>query len=143
MSWQPMQPARVIIRPELRAAADAHPRLAAELDRIKEIWRNNTYIVIVERSPLGFVTSLSIRRDDREAIHDWRDFQQIKNDIAGSETEAVELYPAESRLVDSANQYWLWVLPPGVQLPLGFAQRLVDDENTATVPGARQRAFSD
>jgi len=29
--------------------------------------------------------------------------------IVGEEHEAFEVYPAESRLVDTANQYHLWV----------------------------------
>jgi hypothetical protein len=29
------------------------------------------------------------------------------------------LYPAESRLMDNANQYHLWAAPPGVQWPIG------------------------
>lgn len=53
-------------------------------------------------------TYLSIKRLDREPINDWRAMQKIKNSIVGPEWEAVEIYPAESRLVDTANQYHLW-----------------------------------
>lgn len=63
---------------------------------------------------------LSIKRLDKEPIHDWRDLQRIKNEIAGPESEAVEIYPAESRLVDTANQYHLWCFPPGMKIPFGF-----------------------
>jgi hypothetical protein len=55
---------------------------------------------------------LSIKRHDRRPIRDWRAFQRIKNELAGAEREAVELYPAERRLHDAANQYHLWVAPP-------------------------------
>jgi hypothetical protein len=44
-------------------------------------------------------------RLDGQAIHDWRELQRIKNEIVGDEIEAVELYPAESRLLDTANWY--------------------------------------
>jgi hypothetical protein len=37
-------------------------------------------------------------------IHNWRHLQQIKNDICGEESEALELYPAMSRIVDTVNQ---------------------------------------
>ena len=82
---------------------------------------------------------LSIKRVDGAACHDWRDFQRIKNELAGPEAEAVELYPAESRLVDGANQYHLFVLLKG-QWPVGFRQRLVaeDSEN-----GVTQRPWGD
>lgn len=53
-------------------------------------------------------TYLSIKRRDREPISDWRAMQKIKNAIVGDEWEAVEIYPAESRLVDTANQYHLF-----------------------------------
>ena len=53
-------------------------------------------------------TYLSIRRQDREPIGDWRTKHLIKNALLGEEWEAVEIYPRESRLVDSSNQYHLF-----------------------------------
>ena len=68
---------------------------------------------------------LSIKTIDKEPIHDWRDLQQIKNELCGKDREALEIYPAESRLVDTANQYHLWVIPKDAQIPFGFTQREV------------------
>jgi len=34
--------------------------------------------------------------------------------------EAVELYPRESRLIDTANEYHLFVLPVGELVPFGW-----------------------
>jgi hypothetical protein len=82
--------------------------------------------------------SLSIKRRDRSPLHDWRDLQRIKNEVIGLEREAVELYPAESRLVDTANQYWLWVLPDGDALPVGFDFRAVTEDSFR---GSVQRPF--
>lgn len=74
---------------------------------------------------------LSIKRIDKGPLHDWRHLQEIKNMIVGPEHEGVELYPAESRLTDTANQYHLWVLrSPEVRFPFGFDRRLVQDEPT-------------
>jgi len=81
---------------------------------------------------------LSIKRIDKAALHDWRHLQEIKNMIVGPEHEAVELYPAESRLTDTANQYHLWVLrSPTLRFPFGFDQRVI--QNEAVVGNSRQR----
>jgi hypothetical protein len=80
---------------------------------------------------------LSIKRIDKQPIHDWRDLQQIKNELIGPECEAMEIYPAESRLVDTANQFHLWCfIDPEVRLPVGFPARYVNDDS---VGGAHQR----
>lgn len=74
---------------------------------------------------------------DREPIHDWRELQDVKNALVGTEGEAVELYPAESRLVDTANQYHLFALAErGQRFPFGFRERLVGDKS---VGASRQR----
>jgi hypothetical protein len=53
-------------------------------------------------------------------VHDWRHFQLIKDQLAGPEIEAFELYPARARLMDTANQYYVYCLPPGHILPVGY-----------------------
>lgn len=108
----------------------------AEITRMRSgsiVAKNSIYQVMMfrvdaEGLPGGFVLHLSIRRNDRRrpGAERWRDFQRIKNELCGPETEGVELYPAESRLVDAADQYHLWVLPLGVKFPFGFSQRDVD-----------------
>ncbi len=62
---------------------------------------------------------LSIQNTDGSARHDWRELQQIKNEVVGQENEAIELYPAESR------KRGLWqCVPPvrrqvaGLQVPV-------------------------
>jgi hypothetical protein len=77
------------------------------------LFHNNRYHVFVRRvrNPQDGgpdIIHLSIRDNERTAKHDWRDFQRIKNEIVGPEYELVELYPRESHLVDSSNQYHLW-----------------------------------
>ena len=69
---------------------------------------------------------LSFKVHDKQAHHDWRDIQRLKNEICGAECDAVEIYPAESKLVDSANQYHLFVFKD-YKLPFGFQERLVGD----------------
>lgn len=92
------------------------------------IYCNDTYRV--EMNDAGPFVHLDIRRHDHEPCNNWHDFQKIKNELVGPEFEAVELFPAESRLVDTANQYHLWVhKDAGFRFPLGFGQRLVYDAN--------------
>jgi hypothetical protein len=87
----------------------------------------------------GSMLHLNIRRRDGGMFKDWRHFQEIKNQIAGPECEAVEIYPAESRKVDTTNKWHLWVLPPGVKLDLGWGERDVSYAENRDVPGMRQR----
>lgn len=89
-----------------------------------EIWSNETYEVMVHREDHGGV-HLSIKRYDRAAVHNWRHFQQMKNEICGEFREAIELYPSEARVADNANQYHLFVLPEGVEVPIGFPSGMV------------------
>ena len=100
----------------------------------QECWENNLYRAQVHPTPSlskgenpWNVTEVSITRVDQEAIHDWRHFQYIKNDIFGEDRAAVELYPVEARLMDTANTYWLYVLPEGKIFPFGLTGRHVND----------------
>lgn len=87
----------------------------------------------------GAMLHLNIRRRDGGMFKDWRHFQQIKNEIAGEECEAVEIYPAESRKVDTSNKWHLWVLPFGARIDLGWGERDVSYDQVRDVPGLRQR----
>jgi hypothetical protein len=115
-----------------------------EVQRTKEtsVYLSDTYQVNVREVNVPafglFMTHVSIKRRDKQAFHDWREMQQIKNAICGPEREAVELYPAESRLVDTSNQYHLWVLPEGTTFPFGYRERLICTESGQ---GAVQRPF--
>lgn len=86
---------------------------------------------------------LSIRHNDRKAIHDWRHFQRIKNELTGVEREGIEIYPRESRMVDEANTYHLWILDAKDSVPFGFNERRVGDSEQAESIGAGQRDFEE
>lgn len=114
----------------------------------QRLWKSRDYVVTMHESDQAGLW-LSIRDlDSTTAVHDWRVLQSIKNALAGPEWEAVELYPAESRLVDQANQYHLWCFPE--QLPFGFQERVVmtakeNDRAQALLDtglSGRQRPFS-
>jgi hypothetical protein len=52
----------------------------------------------------------------------------------------MELHPAESRLMDTSNQYHLWALPPGHRFPWGYTGRSVSERSFR---GSVQRPFPD
>ena len=104
------------------------------------VWRNSRYQVVVRNcgdaaSPA--IVWLSIKRHDGHPARDWRDLQRTKNELVGTEVEALELFPAESRLVDNANQTHVWCFP-GFRFPFGFQARLVSEGTQ----GVTQRPFS-
>jgi hypothetical protein len=109
-------------------------KLLRKQDAEANFYLNSTYQVDMRKiGPIANwpeVTWLSIKRRDRApvGVERFRDFQEIKNQLIGPEAEAVELYPAESRLVDTCNQYHLWVVS-GVFFPFGFSQREVSYVN--------------
>lgn len=114
-----------------------------------ELWINEMYAVEVDRKPLVSkdfydMIHLSIKRIDRAPIHDWRDLQEIKNELVGEMNEAVELYPAEDRVVDTSNQYHLWVfVDPEIRFPFGWTSGMRGTPEQATILGAVQRPMED
>ena len=86
---------------------------------------------------------LSIKRKDKEPCKDWRDFMDIKNQLVGEEHEAVELYPAKQRVVDTANQFHLWCFKnPKRFFPFGFTNGCQMDKEAETKFGnSKQRKF--
>ena len=105
----------------------------------QETYSNDLYLVQINREANhGFgekslpdgMFEMTIRRKDREAGMDWRHVQQMKNQIVGEENEMVEMFPAESRLRDSANQYWYYGFNNDqVRFPFGMFGRVVNDGN--------------
>ena len=85
---------------------------------------------------------LSIKRKDKNWIRDWRELQKIKNMIAGEEREGCEIFPSESRLVDTSNQFHIFVLPEGEKFPFGYRDRLVvEGHKGGWGKGSSQRPF--
>ena len=95
------------------------------------IYENNLYHVEIAHGH-PFI-HLDISRRDGGPCKNWRHFQQIKNELVGPEHEAMELFPAESRLVDAGNEYHLWVhAVPTQRFPVGFDRRFVLDDRAGS-----------
>lgn len=138
MAWQPL--VKLWDRSE---GATGNSQFVVNPDVTKDtnqIWHNDTYQVLVRFCyPKGWdepggdkrpvVRHLSIHRHDRHAVHDWRHLQQIKNEVVGEDAYGMELYPPEARLVDTANEYHLWVWPPGFDFGFGLSEGLVSDDD--------------
>lgn len=127
--WTPLRPA--VPTKESRERIKRALGLSDEELGLGELYVNSRYQVMVRRQPAKEAAApdlvhLSIKRRDNEPARDWRDLQRIKNELLGQEVEAVELYPAESRRVDTANQYHLWAIDdPTFRWPFGFGERFV------------------
>lgn len=136
-NWQTMRPVRQLF----------HQGVPIEMPEGEEWFQNDKYIGSLrkqehpqEDGDILVMLHISFRRHDRGVQRDWRDTQRIKNDLVGEEQEMVEMYPAESRVVDTANQFHLWGVK-GVPLPFGFPAGLRIDADETPIPGAKQRAF--
>jgi hypothetical protein len=88
-------------------------------------WGNSMVTVHVQHHANH--AQISYHRHDRAPIHDWRIGQRIKNEVLGPEWEAIEIYPAESRLVDTSNEYHLFAI--NGPLPFGFDYRDVNTQD--------------
>ena len=128
-----------------------------------ELYLNDTYQVSVSRTAVPNadfweklevkIVHLSIKRIDRDVIHDWRELQRIKNELMGEEYMGVEVYPFEENLRDGANQFHIWVFTDlngdPLFIPIGWQGRVVanDGEHSSAynvfgrVP--KQRAFEE
>lgn len=98
----------------------------------ERVFKNSKYQVSValpfkcDRPGWGMVSHVSVIPLDGQPSRSWADMQEIKNVLFGHEYEAVEIYPAESRLVDCGANYHLWVfVEAGFQIPFGWKERKV------------------
>lgn len=112
-----------------------------ESSRPHVVMRNSIYQVSIwyaRHEAYGEYAHLSIKTHDRQARHDWRELQRIKNELFHEEAWAIEMYPPESVVVDTSNQYHLYVFNSYRFDGLGFTERLVTEAETHNT---KQRPF--
>ena len=153
--WLPF--AQRDVRELIASKPEADRAMAEKAFAGARVFVNNIYSVIARPVQTGFghMMQLSVERLDQEPARDWRELQRIKNELLGPEGEAVELYPAESRLVDCNNVTYLYCLMHAADadgkpqrdadgnwvfahFPFGYPTRLVSEDVPA---GKKQRRW--
>lgn len=98
---------------EDRSYLNDHP--SAPRDLIQAfVGKAHSVQVFEHESMHGVVWQLLFRRHDGGSQFGWTELQRMKNELVGEDAVAIEIFPAESEVVDQANCRHLWVLAPGV-----------------------------
>lgn len=127
---------------EIEVDALKEPTRMSEIANFQLKLTNSRYIVLVRRWNDDMMW-LSIRNHRNNCDRDWRDFQRIKNELCGTKCDAIEIYPSEDKLVDTSNQFHLWVFQPSFDMPIGYQKRdvLTPEQLAIEMPKACQRPF--
>ena len=73
---------------------------------------------------IGAVMQVNIRRHGDLEELTWRELQDIKNEVFGSHTQAVEVFPEASEEWNPlAKVRVLWIMPTGWRLPFGLSMQ--------------------
>lgn len=130
------EPASVPVGPITRKAAYrwADGTLGTEIDiGPYQVALRPDWLGAEPKSTRAAFAMLQICRADGGSVVDWRHLQEIKNAVLGENWEAVEIYPAESRLKDTSNARYLWASSSA--LPFGLpGGRFVLDAHEAIAP---------
>lgn len=138
-------------RKEYPSAADEppsvplEPLVLEETNEFGENWWSSQYQVVrrvypddpVFGSRRGMIY-LGISNYDQTSRHDWRHFQEIKNQLAGPDWEAIEIYPAEDRLMDPSNLFMLFCFKVRIKAGSTGARRVLDSDQAPSP----QRGFA-
>ena len=89
--------------------------------------------------PDGDMLHFDCRPVDGSNRHEWYELQRIKDGVLGEQCEAVELYPAESDVVDDVKAveglageggiFHLWAKKDGAQFDFGFRGGILRGSN--------------
>lgn len=79
------------------------------------VYRNKVFSVLVRDAGHAVHMAVSSLSGERPS---WHEMQRIKDELAGNDATAVEVYPPKSEIVDGADMFHIWVLPE--RLPFGL-----------------------
>lgn len=85
---------------------------------IGEAYTNYLYAALVRHLEGGRI-HLAIRTPSN-LEPPWRDMQRIKNELFGEDRFAIQIYPAQSHLIDDADMYHLWIMEEGYHPGFGL-----------------------
>lgn len=94
---------------------------SSQMDRYWESNDGYTVSSRLIRTEWGVVEHVAISRmsGDKKDLP-WAVKQQIKNELFGRQSLAIEVFPAHKHLIDATDVYHLWVMPKGFMLPFGL-----------------------
>ena len=83
---------------------------------VRVVFRNDVFAVLT-RLAFGGVVHFAV--SSLTGIRpSWHEMQRIKDELAGPEKTAVEVYPPKDEIVDGSDMFHIWVLPG--KLPFGL-----------------------
>lgn len=98
---------KVIKSDEWGSWSDVHSNVFAhKFENGVKFFNNDIYSVQIFNDNGQIVAG--IRRHDESSNIPWSHKQRIKNELFGTESTFVEVFPPASELVDQANLFWLW-----------------------------------
>ena len=105
------------------------PELLMMDEQPAQVWRSSRYLVLIYLTDDPNVQRVGVLRSDGigkdgdwlDGIT-WDDLQAVKAAIGRQESFAIEVFPPQSEVVNTANIRWLWVFrtPPAIAAVCSF-----------------------
>lgn len=87
------------------------------LGQVDHVKKNKVFSVLIRDVGSAIHLGVSSLSGERPTFHE---MQRIKNELAGQDVTAVEVYPPHAELVDDADMFHLWIVP---RLPFSLFDR--------------------
>lgn len=86
------------------------------LSKVSMCWQTTDGVYDILFDKIKEYRHLRISRIDRKPIHNYMDMQEIKNDLWGEDTIAIEVYPKQENFKNGSDTYHLWTWE-GIEVP--------------------------
>lgn len=93
------------------------------LPQMDKCWESDDGYSVMSRkirTEWGIVEHVTIQKMGGGGDVPWAVKQEIKNELFGERTTAIEVFPDARNLVDVCDVYHLWILPEKFKLPFGI-----------------------
>lgn len=88
---------------------------------VTHAFHNEIFAVLVRPNPDALIGGYHLAiRTVSNLEPKWAELQRIKNELFGEDRSAVQVYPKQSRLIDEADMYHLWIMPEGYEFGFGL-----------------------